>query len=175
MRPLWNVGAMAMAAPRIEGGDVKSAWGLDTKIQLAPSGLPKTQLEHVLVEYDGPLVATRVTPDKRRFLAVAVDESDDGDVVRWIHSEISPLEFDALVSGGVTVRDALIKGHVYIIDRIVDGGEISKAWYLGEENVPEVARPEPGSFLPPSVIGRLAPKLQGGSFIKIDGKSVSER
>lgn len=110
-------------------------------------------LEHVLVAQDEPQVITALDHQNNRYLAVAVDDSDDGEIVRWVYALLSNLEFYALLSRAVTIRDVMASDSLYVVDRRVDGGVIENTW--SAKTMPPDLRPRPGSLLPPSTCARF--------------------
>jgi hypothetical protein len=131
-------------------------------------------LEHVLLEYDGPQVVTARDQYESRYLGVAVDDSDDGESIRWVYSQISDMEFDAIVSGGATLRDALEDDTVFVADVRVDGGIVENVWRVNGADVPPGALPRSGSFLPLSVQQRFIHKRSAQPTVRVSGKTIKD-
>ncbi len=130
---------------------MRSRWSLDRSEVVSTLVGMQFTIDTVLLEYDGPQVLTVRDLYGTRYLAVAADESSDGKTVRWLYAEISNLEFRAITNGGETIRDGILKDTLYVIDAVVDGGEIVNAWRVGSHDVPEDAKPDIDSFLPDDV------------------------
>lgn len=98
----------------------------------------------VLAEYNGPqIILAEARGDY--FLGVAADGNDNA--VRWIFSQVTPLELRALAAGAQTTRDALLKREVFVIDYDYDD-QISRAWHVLSDQIEEHALPKPGAALP---------------------------
>lgn len=149
---------------------MKDAWQLDGKPSAPALNL---SLEHVLVWHEEPQVVSVLDPTGRRFLGVAVDDSEDFEVVRWVYTPVSHLEFDALICGATTVREALVADTVFVVDRRVDGGIIERAWEAKGADIPEDIRPSEDSTLPEATRARLAVQ-PAVPEIRIDGKRIRE-
>jgi hypothetical protein len=113
------------------------------------------KLTDVLLEYEGPQLM--ILEDlNQRYIALAVDCDDTA--VRWIQSPISILEFEALVRGGLSVRDALLKSRMLLADYTYDNRAV-RVWEITQASVPEDALPEPGALLPSAVRNNLVKRL----------------
>lgn len=117
--------------------------------------LPERAVEHVLVEFDGPQLVTLRDADNR-YLGVASDI--EGETVRWIHAQITELEWQALVRGLVPLRDAFLKPVVWVIDEYADGirvrGQMASGTDLDESDLPKA-----GALMPASVRRTFASEM----------------
>ena len=129
-------------------------------------------LEHVLVWHDEPQVITVLDSKRRRHIAVATDDSDTFDIVRWVYVPISNLETRALACGAATVRDAIDTDNAMVIDRLVDGGEFRNAWLAQGTDIPDDVKPSFDSFLPNSAKQKLGAVAREGHEITIDGGPI---
>lgn len=122
------------------------------------------QLEQVLVEYDGPQVATFRGPEGL-CLGVAADE--DEHLIRWICSQITNTEYRALLDGAVSIRDALLKPQVYVLDVHSDGRVVSE-WQFEGPALDESVIPDRDAKLPKAVRQALASSPLQTPEIRID-------
>ena len=136
---------------------MRGDWQLDGK----PAAALKFTLERVLVWMDEPQVLTSRDQNGARHLAVAVDDSDDYEVVRWVYAQISDLEHHALLCGGTTIREILSGDVLIVADRRVDGGAFEGMWLVTEADIPESIRPSDESYLPTSVQAQFAAPAPG--------------
>lgn len=152
---------------------MRSGWNLGKQGSVAATvSRLKFSTETILLAYDGPQVLTVRDEYGARHLAVAADESIDGETVRWIYAGITDLEYCALTVGALSVRDALIKDSVIIIDYQAHGGKPIKAWRIPASEVPEDAQPDRDSILPPEVCAQFASSDSSEPEIRIGGKSI---
>lgn len=129
---------------------MRPEWQLPSQTSL-PSQAPDWAPSRVLIQYDGPQLVT--LPHRgSNFLGIAVDESDHA--VRWILAEITSLEYEGLVRGGASIRSAISKERVLVVDFAPDYRKLG-VWELNIRDVPPVVLPEPGVPLPSSVRQRF--------------------
>ena len=147
---------------------MRRAWQLDSKV---PNAAVRLALENVLVWHDEPQVATALDATGARYLGVATDDSDDGEIVRWVYAQITNLEYQALLTGGTTVREALAKDSVIVGDFYVNGGEVSQMWRASVSDVPEDLRPTANSYLP-ATVRTFLPTQSREEQIVIDGAPI---
>lgn len=137
--------------------------------------MPHRKIELVLIEYDGPQLAIFIDANKDRFLGLFGDL--DGDTERWIHTPLSHLELEALCTTGITMRGAICKSQIEIID--YRRNREQRLWAVVPELVPQGVLPSAGACLP-DVIGAAALKRlkirkripQGEPFFRLDGRAV---
>ena len=104
------------------------------------------RMSRVLIEYEGPRAAFFTDEMGSIFFGVASDE-DEGHV-RWIVSEISPLEAKGIALRATTLRQALTQERVDVVDFDMRGNP-SAAWHVAFSEVPLDALPEVSALLPP--------------------------
>ena len=124
-----------------------------------PEALPdqerflKQEVEHVLVEYEGPQIVSLRDPDGARLVAVASDESHDS--VRWLQAVVDESEWSALVTGRLQLACAFLKPMLQVVDRTL-GGDPIKGWDVQFENIDGQADlPDLDAFLPTETIERF--------------------
>lgn len=113
--------------------------------------------ETVILEYDGPQMMT-TRRDTGRHIALAVDESEDGEIVRWIEAPLSNLEYEALVRGATSVRTVFEKETIRIIDYTPELKPL-RVFELDSLALPDGALPPAGVRLPESARSRLMLEL----------------
>src|SRR5438034_5615384 len=128
---------------------MKPEWDLPTQFE-ALGEIANRQISRVLLEYDGPQLVVLADRD-REYLAVAVDE--DESATRWLQVPISHLELRALVIGARSVREALRKPTVTVVDYAHDLSQPAFAWLVQWSEIPDRVLPRPGVRLPIAVPG----------------------
>jgi len=136
---------------------MRDTWKLPAQEELL---LPDA-LERVLVEYDGPQIAT-FTSYEGLLLGVASD--DDGGAVRWLAAPITGTELKALALGVVALRDLLVKPTMYVFDRAHEGG-ISHLWRCVDYHFADLDLPEVGAKLPEAARDHLRSELGLEDFV----------
>ncbi len=115
---------------------------------------PAAKIVHVLVEYNGPQVVVARDNEGLK-LGVAADDEEDSGLVRWLYAPLTDTEFKALVSGASTIRDALLKPRVYVIDFGRDDRPL-RAWEHASELLDETVLPRRGALLPKATRAEFA-------------------
>lgn len=115
---------------------------------LLPGDWPAWAPKHILEKYEGPqlVVQERGGID---YLGIAVDE--DATAIRWVFAPLGSLELKGLIHGGETLRAALLKERVFVVDCASDDLRPLHAMQLRGDQLPEAALPEPGALLPDSL------------------------
>ena len=122
MKPMWNLGS--------ESTD--------------PVVLSR-RFDVVLVEYDGPQLATFVDSAGARFIGVASDSDDTG--TRWLHVPIDQSDIDSLIAKK-PMRDVFLKGGASLVDIDWEDRTI-RAWEsVAALDIPEGALPVAGAPFP---------------------------
>lgn len=129
-------------------------------------------IDMVLVEYDEPEVVTVRDSAGLLYLSVASDESDEA--IRWVQTRLSALELRALLAGGLSVRSALTKDELWVIDESRHDGHIIHAWIMSADEIPEGALPRPGALLPRATRSRLQVEHAGLPTLSIDGAAIRD-
>ncbi len=120
---------------------MRESWNLLDEQIVSP---PALDVEHVLAEYDGPELIT-LTGIGQRYLGVASD--NDRSFRRWVYAPITNTEFKALIDGAETVRDALLKANIYVVDVSIDDVP-TRAWQCDGRHLTDDNLPERGALLP---------------------------
>ncbi len=129
-------------------------------------------IETVLMEYDGPQLAT-FRDSKIRFLGVVSDE--DRYARRWLQATISDLEIDALRSGSHAMRQVFMKENLWVVDQDHNGNYIN-SWIVQYSDLPEFSLPAPAAVLPDFAIEELdelvGSNRRRGNGLAVGGKGV---
>lgn len=112
--------------------------------QLALYGIPERKIREVLIDYDGPQLCI-LEKGPERFLSVRIDEDATG--TRWIQSPLSSVEYEALMLGTLSVRNALLKTEMILVEENRNEVPI-RAWTLSASSVPDTALPKVDAPLP---------------------------
>ncbi len=124
---------------------MRSDWALPQQLE-SPGDVVSRELRDVLLEdEDGPQLAIFSDPTND-FLGLAVDASRD--FVRWIQVPLSHLEKDALLAGAQSVRDALLKKTVLVIDYAQSSARPTFVWRSTGAGIPVSVLPRRGLRLP---------------------------
>jgi hypothetical protein len=123
-------------------------------------------------------VLAAVDRDKTQHIAVALD--GENGVTRWIYAPLTPLEYRALVFGGTSIRDAVLKDRVFIEDSRSVGDAPERIWQISGADVPADVLPSPELFLPYIMAAEVAAEVQRSvsppasseTEIQIDGAAV---
>lgn len=158
---------------------MRETWHLPDQPLSSP---PRFSTQQVLVEYGGPQIVTAVLADANAlmpgscglYLGVASDEEDE--LVRWVLGPITQTEYKALIDGTETLRDALLKPQVYVLDVDVDDDwEPRRAWICDGNQLGDDHLPRRGALLPTASRQELAHALPAEADVpewRIDGPSV---
>lgn len=135
---------------------------------------PDRKMELVLIDYDGPQLALFKDRNQQRYIGLASKAEDHA--TRWIQAPISILEIEALCDQGVTMRNAVCKPELEVIDYIDD--KPKRSWRISPEQVPAGVLPVIGAHLP-RVIGafvkenlRLRPRVAVEPMFRVAGRVV---
>ena len=112
---------------------------------LLPGAWPRWEPKHVLEEYDGPQIVIHEFGGVDH-LGIAVDETNA--FVRWVFAPITKLEFRGLIHSGETLRAALLKENVLVVDCALADLTPLHVMAMRGDQLPETALPEPGALLP---------------------------
>lgn len=123
-------------------------------------------VSRVLVEYDGPQLVL-LTAGRRQFLAYAADE--DGDLVRWIHAPVSEIEIKALNRGQITIRNAVAKNELTVVD-VNRSGTAVRSWVVNLASLPDEYLPDSDALLPQ--FARPAATPTGRFAFECEGEAV---
>lgn len=123
----------------------------------------------VLLEFNGPQLVL-VDGGDGVYLSVASDESEGS--TRWLRSKLSPLERKALLSGATTVREAIIKPEIWVVDTD-RAGKVIMETAVAPEALSEDDLPTVDSVLPDETL-----EAHGGDMpapaVFLDGPAVSD-
>lgn len=114
--------------------------------------LPEFVTERILVEYDGPQIVTALHSGNF-YLGVASDEAKG--IVRWIYAPVTKTEVRALLRGVVSLREALLKPLVFVID-VDQQGKPARAWECEASGIGSENLPDPGALLPRATLEAFA-------------------
>ncbi|MCK5801158.1 MAG: hypothetical protein KAI47_28415 [Deltaproteobacteria bacterium] len=150
---------------------MRDAWQREQgkQVEMAAEGIaPAWTLREVILDFNGPQLTVMDGPDGT-YLSMASDE--DQAVVRWLRALVSDVELEALLSGGTTVRECLLKPHLWVVDEKPDG-TLRDQWRVALDDLDKEELPEPDSYLPSEFVeAHRAPVRQpeivlDGSFSK---------
>ena len=146
---------------------MRGAWKLDGK-------LIATNFELTHKRVLAPFVLVAVDRDGKQQIAVALD--GDKRVVRWVYAPITTLELRALVYGGTSIRDAILKDRIIIVDRRSTDNAQEQAWYASSADIPADVLPG-NDFLLPLILteesrGSVLSSVGSETEIQIDGAAV---
>lgn len=141
-----------LGTPASEATVFRHAW---TKLDrgLLPHFFRRRRVEHVLST--DPMLCTLRDADTQgaRYLAARVDLTTER--TRWIQTPLSELEWHALLRGALSLRDALCKFPVWVVDYHPTHG-VAGGWRLQPEDLPRDALPPRGVALAEDVRARFA-------------------
>lgn len=122
-------------------------------VPVDPGVLSTQSVEHVLAEYDSPEVMSLLDPQGNRYVAVASDENLDR--VRWLQAGITEPEWNALVTGRLTLLAVFLKPTVQVVDRTHEG-EIVEGWTVSFDDLDRSRDlPDADAFLPRATLERF--------------------
>lgn len=156
---------------------MRDTWKLSEQALVSP--VPSFTVDQVLVEYDGPQIVTLVPRQEghhesvphARYLGIAADDGEG--VVRWILAAITNTELKALIDGAATLRDALLKAQVFVLDADHDWVSLS-VWSCDGNQLDDESLPERGALLPRLSREELAETVHDPELC-IDGPTVGDR
>ncbi len=128
------------------------------------------EIEHILVEYEGPQLVTLRGPDGL-YIGVASDEENT--FVRWIYAPISRTEFRALTDGACSLRDCLLKSEIAIVDVNHDGYAM-REWLADSSILIDDALPKRGALLPKAVRAEFAEVAPERPELRLDARSAKK-
>jgi hypothetical protein len=145
-------------------------WDLPHQMTHPPENvrLRERQIERVLLQYDGPQLVV-LSDGRQKYLGYVADELDNG--IRWLHVPVSNLELKALHRGKLTLREALEKAEINIVD-VSHAGETSDVWIAPPLVVPLDCLPEPGLLLPAFARDRSAEDQPDRLAFECEGAGV---
>lgn len=100
--------------------------------------------EEVLYDFDGPQIFTFYSKLGQLCLAFLCEEFEDFE--RFLVVPVRPSDVEALKSGGMTLRDALTRSWMWVVDRSFSE-QIARIWSVTEQDLPAEALPLPGVLL----------------------------
>jgi hypothetical protein len=118
--------------------------------------LPPARVRETLIEYDGPQLCI-VERGSDEFVSLRVDEDDKG--VRWLQSPITSVEYEALISGELALRSALLKPEMLLVEDSHDE-ETFRTTQVDPAKIPDAYLPKPGARLPAYVRASYASQLR---------------
>ena len=131
---------------------MRTTWRLP-EVELSRAELEGRRIESVLVEFDGPEIASVWGLDGERRLSVACDEV--ASAVRWVEAALSPQQWRDLFEGRLTIREGLQQAEVWIVDQTI-GGDALHGWRMSSLTLTDDVLPEPGALLPTETRRRFA-------------------
>jgi hypothetical protein len=134
--------------------------------------------EAVLVEIDGPQLVTALDAHGKRYLGLFADRLDD-DRELWLYAPISDLELEALFAGAVSMRNAMSKPALDLIEH--KGKRASGIWRLSPDDLPAGLLPVPdanlriddGAELLAKLLGKQPP-TNAGPIFRYGGRPVKD-
>ena len=114
----------------------------------------------VLNSYDGPRIFTLRGAEGALHLACWSD--DDDKLSRFLVVPVSPTGVAELEAGSLSVRQALARPPLWVVDLSHDGPVIA-AWLVDTDSVPEDARPQPGVTLQSPLTLPQSVAINGGT------------
>lgn len=149
----------------VQGDSVRPSW------RLPNPQLPSHRWRDidVLLEFNGPQLVL-VDGGDGVYLSVASDESER--TTRWLRSRLSPLEQKALLSGATTVREAIIKSEIWVVDTDRAGEVIMEA-AVAPDALSEDDLPTADSVLPDETLQAHRSDMPAPAVF-LDGPAVSD-
>lgn len=118
----------------------------------------------VLYDFDGPCIFTSRTPAQGLVLAYLSEDLDDEGLLRFIVSTTSRFTISELKSGMISVREALLRGSLWLVDlnhRYVP----QRAFAVDEADLPTDALPLSSTMLWSSLEPEMVVKLDGPDIV----------
>jgi hypothetical protein len=112
--------------------------------QIAAQSFTQVQPAEVLDGFDGPMTFTFL--DQRGSLMIANLCAIGGDATRYLVSETSELIINDLKNGLISLRDALIRNPLWLVD-VDANGNVSRAWQTSLDDLPPEVIPDPDALL----------------------------
>lgn len=115
----------------------------------------------VLYQFELPCIFTTKTPSGLLLLAYFAAELEEEARLRFILSTTSPGTIAELKTGAVTVREAILRGSLWLVD--LDGDDLTpkRAFMIDGDQLPANTLPEAGTMLWPALEPDLRIKLCG--------------
>ncbi|MCK5806562.1 MAG: hypothetical protein KAI66_27275 [Lentisphaeria bacterium] len=133
---------------------------IDSLAEVGLDVIGSFQPKQVLYEFDGPCIFTTVTPHGLLFLAYLSEDLEDKKLLRFIVSTSSEQTISELKDGAVTVREALDRGTLWIVD--VDYAYVPKrAAVVAVDQLPEDALPPHSTMLRADLEPAMIVRLEG--------------
>ena len=132
---------------------MKHEWQFGQQVTV-PMVVGRTNID-TLIEYDGPYLVL-LQKAVAQFLALRIDEDESG--VRWLQSPISTVEYEALFSGELPLRNVFLKQDVLLVEDSHDEEPV-KVWELNPSTIPDRVLPKRGAPLPAYVRSSYRSKL----------------
>ena len=115
---------------------------------------------YVLYEFDGPCIFTTFSASHSLLLAYLAEDLDDQEVLRFIVSSTSASTIGELKNGTISVREALTRGSMWIVDSDYSYRPKS-AYHVQCNELPEDALPARGTMLWASLEPAFRVRLKG--------------
>ena len=119
----------------------------------------------VLYQFELPCIFTAKTPSGLLLLAYLAAELEEEARLRFIVSTTSPGTVDDLKVGAITVREAILRGSLWLVDLDIDDLTPNRAFIIDADQLPVETLPEPGVM--------LLPALEPGLRIKLCGEGIA--
>ena len=129
------------------------------KVDLAHVG--KLQPVEVLYQFECPCIYTSFLPSGSLVLAYLAEELEQEGLFRYLLSTTSDATVSELKSGVVSVREALLRGSLWLVDVGVNDLLPVTALRIGADQLPIDALPAPGTMLLPELEPALRIRLCG--------------
>lgn len=100
----------------------------------------------ILYDFDGPCIFTAQTPLGVEVLAYLAEDLEDEGLLRFIVATTSEVTVNELKSGTLSVREALDRGSLWMVDVNHEYCPV-RAFSVRSEQLPEDAMPERGTML----------------------------
>jgi hypothetical protein len=119
----------------------------------------------VLYQFELPCIFTAKTPSGLLLLAYFAAELEEEARLRFIVSTTSPRTIDDLKVGAITMREAILRGSLWLVD--LDGDDLTpkRAFMIEGDQLPADTLPEAGTMLLPALEPDLRIKLCGESIV----------
>jgi len=121
--------------------------------------------KEVLYDFDGPCIFTAETAFGTLVLAYLAEDLEEERRLRYIVSTTSPATIEDMKRGALSVREALRRGSVWIVD-FDYALDPKDAWSIAFDEIPDDILPVPGTM--------LWPHLEPGLCVKLDGEDIRE-
>jgi hypothetical protein len=136
---------------------MKHAWTFGQQVMLPV--ISGRSVKETLIDYDGPQLRI-LEKGLDQFVALRID--DDGQAVRWLEAPITSVEYAALMSGELPLRNTLLKSDVVLVENS-HREEPIRAWELNPKQIPDPVLPKRGASLPRFARARYKSDLEPGT------------